>query len=167
MPNELDTIRKQAKDIEEEAAMKAVAHFINGRRWERKNLQIGLPGAVLAGVAGVTAFTTLPGWITGAVAMVAGALSAINTFLNPGDKASSHRSSNATFSAIRRKADMVKDVQAPLADPDDPKAIEALVQTLQELNAEVTKAEQSASAGVSRTSLRQAREQLALNGESK
>src|SRR5262245_36999868 len=129
----LDVISREATDIMKEAAITAQAHFLSGRRWDRAHLAIGIPSTIFAGVAGVTAFTDLPSYVTGGVSMLVAALSALSTFLGPGDRAASHRSASTTFSELRREANLLRDVDAQLVKQDDEDAAKQLAERLREL----------------------------------
>ena len=144
MKNLLDVISRETRDIEKEAAIAAQAHFVAGRRWEKTNLGLGIPSTILAGVAGVTAFTALSPYITGCVALIVAALSGLSTFLGPGDRADSHRAASARFSEIRREASLLRDVDAPLANSDDEETAQALADRLRQLITRITEADQHA-----------------------
>lgn len=131
-------------DIEKEAAISAHSHFVSGRRWEKTHLMLGIPSTILAAVAGVSAFSEQSAFITGGIAMLAAALAAVNTFLSPGDRASSHRQANVTFSQIRREASLLRDVDAQLIDDTDEEAAKELAQRLRDLTAKITETDQSA-----------------------
>ena len=156
----LGTIKKEAEEIEQESAIAAKAHFIDSRRWHKRNLYIGMPATILAAIAGVTAFGELPKEITGGVAMVVAALTAIGTFLSPADRATSHRTSSATFTEIRRNANLLKDVHAELADEGDKEGLNTLVKALEDLNSKMSQYEQGAQS-LSTTALGRARAELA------
>lgn len=140
----LEVIGRESMEIEKEAAIAAHSHFLSSRRWDNTHLSLGIPSTILAAIAGVTAFTGLPDLITGVVAMIAAALSAVNTFLSPGDRATSHRSANTTFSEIRRQASLLRDVDLQLAERGDEEAAKQLADQLRELSTKITEADQNA-----------------------
>ena len=128
----------------DEIIPEARGHFLDSRKWYKRNLYLGLPATLLAAVAGVTAFSEMHVAITGTVAMVVAALTAISTFLNPADRATSHRLANVTFSEIRRNANLLRDVDAELTDATDSDAVKALVENLKDLTAKLSQTQQSA-----------------------
>ena len=140
----LDVISRETTDIEKEAAIAAHAHFLSGRQWARVHVVLGIPSTILAASAGVSAFADQAPLLTGGIAMTVAALSALNTFLSSGDRASAHRSSNATFNNIRRKASLLRDLDAHLIKEGDEEAAKNLATHLRALVAEMTKADQRA-----------------------
>lgn len=140
----LDVLRKEAGELEEEASALSYAHRESSRRWEKRHLQLGLPSAVLAAVAGVTAFTALPDYITGGTALVVAVLATVNTFLSPGDRSSAHQAAHASFNRLRRQANMLKDVDVPFVDSADREAVLAIKTQVLELSTEIGQIEESA-----------------------
>ena len=160
MTSAIDTLRREATEIEEEAAVAASAHRIDSRRWQKRNLYIGGPATILAAVAGVTAFSDLPDAVTGGTAMVVAALTAIATFLGPADRASSHRTSSASFNDIRRRANLLRDVDAVLAEEGDKTQVQGLIDEIRALTTKLTETEQSAQT-LSNSARKQAANELA------
>ena len=158
----IETIRREATEIEQEAEFAAIAHRLNSRKWQKRNLYIGGPATLLAAVAGVTAFSDLPDAVTGGVAMVVAALTAIATFLGPADRASSHKTSSASFNDIRRRANLLRDVHATLAKDGDKEKLTELVKTIEELTSKLTETEQSAQT-LSGSSRKEARTEIELS----
>lgn len=76
--------------------------------------------------------------------MTAAAISGVNTFLSPGDRATSHRTANVTFSAIRREASLLRDVDVQLVQEGDDDEAKRLADRLRELAAKITEADQNA-----------------------
>jgi hypothetical protein len=155
----LEVISHEATDIEKEAAIAAHAHFLTGRRWDKAHLALGIPSTLFAAVAGVAAFTELPSYITGGVAMLVAALSALSTFLSPGDRAATYRSATTTFGEIRREASLLRDVDAQLVNEGDEAAAKQLADRLRELTKKITEADQKAPA-ISASAKEQAEKKL-------
>ena len=155
----LEVISREATAIEKEAAIAAYAHFLSGRRWDKTQLTLGIPSTILAAVAGVTAFTELPSYITGGVAMLVAALSGLSTFLSAGDRAAAHRSANTTFSEIRREASLLCDVDTQLVKEGDEDAAKQLADRLRELTKKIKAADQNAPA-ISASAKEQAEKKL-------
>jgi hypothetical protein len=146
MKNILQVVNREASDIEKEAAISAHVHFLSGRKWEKISLWIGIPSTILAAVAGITAFTDYPDYVTGGTAILVAALSAINTFLGPADRETSHKAAKVTFNRIRREASLLRDVDAPMVKEDDAEAADEIITRLRKLVTDITDAEQSAPA---------------------
>ncbi|MBB3189911.1 SLATT domain-containing protein [Halomonas cerina] len=144
MQHILEAVRREATDIEKEAMIAADAHFLAGWRWGKVHLMLGIPSTILAAVAGVSAFSELPAPLTAGVAMLVAALSALSTFLSPGDRAGAHRAASTTFSDIRRAASLLRDVDLPLVKEGDEAAARDLAGYLKELAQRITEAEQHA-----------------------
>lgn len=141
----IEVIKRESGELEVEAAVLAEAHRLSCRRWSRRTLKLGLPSTGLAAVAGATAFTAqVPYWMIGLIASVVAVLSAINTFLSPSDRAAAYRSASATFSELRRSANLLKDVETHLVDAQDHDAVSGLVAALKDLNHRMNEAEQAA-----------------------
>ncbi len=143
MKNSINVIYTETEEIEQEAAISSTAHFLSGRRWANVNILIGVPATLLAGATGVSAFTdSVHDYITGLIAIIVAGLTALNTFLNPGDRATSHRSANITYRKIRRDASLFKDVDLPLAKDKGEEVILELVKSLKALSSRINAADQ-------------------------
>ena len=140
----LEVINDETSDIEKEAAISAHAHFLSARHWEKMNLWFGIPSVGLAAIASVTAFTDLPSFVTGGVAITVAGLTAVNTYLNPSEKATSHGKASSAFKEIRRKASLLRDVDAQLLKDDDEETAASLADRLRELTTEITQVDQNA-----------------------
>ena len=162
MNHAIEAIKGEASEIEKEAAFWAVAHRLHGRKWEKRNLQIGLPAALLAATAGGVIFGSLPkeNIIPGSVAMAVAVLTAMTAFLSPAERSTSHRASSARFAEIRRRANLLRDLHCVLADDSDREGIDELVSTIEELTKMLSEAEQSAPP-LSETTRKRAKSELA------
>jgi hypothetical protein len=161
----IEAIRNEATEIEDEAAFAAIAHRVDSRKWQKLNLYMGGPATVLAAVAGVTAFSDLPDAVTGGTAMVVAALTATATWLGSADKASSHRTSSVSFSDIRRRANLLRDVDAVLMQSGDEAQLRALVDEVKALTAKLTETEQGADT-LSTSSREKAKKEIASSHRS-
>lgn len=140
----LEVIGRESTDIEKEAAIAAHSHFLSSRRWEKTNLALGIPSTALAGIAGLTILAEkFPPIVTGIVAILAAFLSGASTVLSPGDRATSHRTANTTFNAIRREASLLRDVDAQLVKDGDEDTAKQLADKLRELTAKITETDQN------------------------
>jgi len=141
-----EVIERETKEIEQDAAVSADAHFISERRWDKMHLAFGIPSTILSAIAGVTAFAQQPFYIVGGVAIAGAALSALSTFLSPGDRSASHRAASIMFRTIKREANILRDVDAQLMSDTDVEEGKQLAQRLRELTMKMSEAEQRAPA---------------------
>jgi hypothetical protein len=103
---------REAERIEEDCIHSAKGHYEAARTWGRWNLGLGIPAAVLGGLAGVSAFSELE-IVAGMLATVAGALTAVLTFLKPSDKASVHQSAGSRYNSVKNRARMFREIELP------------------------------------------------------
>ncbi len=101
-------IVKEAKRIEESTLFSAKGHFAAAESWSRLHLVVGVPNAVLAGVAGAIALAFASSHWThllgGLLSILAAGLAALQTFLNPNEKAAVHLNAGNNYDAINSKA---------------------------------------------------------------
>lgn len=106
-------IRNEAAEAEKECIIRSRGHFLAARRWDHVNLFLGIPATLLAGVTSLSAFTQhLSGdpKVTGVLAILVAALTALTTFLNPNEKANLHKSASSTYDELRIKLSLLKDI---------------------------------------------------------
>ena len=109
-------------------------HFEAERFWSRVHHWIGVPAALVGGVAGVSAFNqeTL---LAGSLAVVAAALAALATFLNPSARAAGHHTAGTKYLSLRNESRFLRETWPnpsdviPLCD-----TLAILVQRRNELN---------------------------------
>jgi hypothetical protein len=141
-----EVIEIESKELEKEAATSSYAHFLSGRRWEKIHLALGLPTTALAAIAGVTAFTEVWDLGAGLIAMFVAGLSALSTFLNPGDRANLHRQAYAEFNELKREISMLRDIDARLANKEDEETVRKFTEQLRNLMTRITQIEKNAPA---------------------
>ena len=113
-------IADEASRIEEDSLHSAKGHFEAARHWSRAHMWLGLPTAIIAGVAGVSALQdqTL---VAGTLAIVAAALASVSTFLNPSKRAAAHHFAGTKFNSLRNRTRAFREVElhsgAPIQDP--------------------------------------------------
>lgn len=91
-------------------------------KWDSWNFKIGIPAALLAGGAGVSALTDLSGeWRTVAAifALLGGGLAGIVTTLNPSHRAEQARSRAANLAALARQARNVAELDSRRFTPEE------------------------------------------------
>ncbi|MCZ7559313.1 MAG: SLATT domain-containing protein [Burkholderiaceae bacterium] len=93
MSDLITKLADEASRVEEDTEHSFKGHYNAAGRWGRYHLWIGLPAALLAAIAGATAFRDQPEW-AGALALVSTALTTVLTFLKPSERAEMH---NAYF----------------------------------------------------------------------
>jgi hypothetical protein len=140
-------IKNEAQEIEQECSLLCMDHYHAAGRWDRVNLWLGLPATVIAGITSVTALSDIAGAnkdvVTGVLAIIVAALSALTTFLNPSEKASSHKSASSSYEALRVKTSLLKDIDLSVdfATLDD--YTKEIVKQLKDLAAQFTALSQS------------------------
>ncbi len=113
----LDEYRKEASRIEEDSIHSAKGHYNTADRWQHVHLWIGIPNAILAAVAGVSAFegSTI---VAGSLAIVVAAVAALSTFLNPGDRSSTHRRCAGEYLSLRNNSRIFVNIRSHSNDSD-------------------------------------------------
>ena len=99
-----EQIVKEAKRIEEGTLYSAKGHFAAAETWSQLHLRIGVPTAVMAAVAGGMALSFADNvWIRvlgGVFSILAAGLVALQTFLNPNEKAAAHLNAGNNYDAL-------------------------------------------------------------------
>jgi hypothetical protein len=105
----------KARDRHDEAA----------RRCERRRVQVGIPAIALAAVAGTSVFASIGmspeawvGVVVGSIAILAAALTALQTFLDYPGRAARHHAAGAKYKAI------VWELEEALAGPALPEMVD-------------------------------------------
>lgn len=132
----LEAINSELKRIEEDSEYSSKGHYNAASRWQWANLSLGGPNAIIAAFAGVNAFQGSTIW-AGALAIIAAAIAAALTFLNPGDRASTHKCSAGEYQTLRNRSRIFRTiVLCCLTDEKEILArFEELAQRRDELNA--------------------------------
>lgn len=125
----------ESKRIEEDATYSSKGHFEDAQKWSTVHLWLGIPTAIIAGISGVFAFNeeTL---LAGALAIIAGMLASLSTFLNPSEKASTHHNAGVMFNSLRNKARIFREIDLKKDVPYDVQSerIKELASRKDELN---------------------------------
>jgi hypothetical protein len=108
----LDALKREASRIEEDALYSARGHFEAAGRWAKLHLSIGLPSAVLAALAGVSALSEFEhhDLIAAILSISVAALTAVATFLNSSARQHSHHEAGTEFAALRNQARIYREI---------------------------------------------------------
>lgn len=106
MENIKEKIIKEAKRVEEDSLYSAKGHFAVANFWTNVHFGIGVPSAILAGIAGALALSQFEHHhiIVGILAITVATLTAVTTFLNLNEKANSHQNAGNKYNSLRNKA---------------------------------------------------------------
>lgn len=116
MSDILAKLATEAHRIEEDTEHSAKGHFNAAERWGRYHLAIGLPSAVLAAIAGGTAFSDLPE-VAGSLAILSTALTTVLTFLKPSEHSENHKAVAGQYLALRNQTRLFRELD--LAETED------------------------------------------------
>ena len=136
MVNTVEAIAAEAKRIEEDALFSAKAHFENARSWTLRHFWIGIPATVLAALAAASAlgdYKLLTAWMAAAATV----LTALLTFLDPKQRATTHLNAGNSYKALNNNARIFRDVRAADLDPSEATTqLEELNEMRNKLNSE-------------------------------
>jgi hypothetical protein len=140
MENIKEKAKKEAKRVEEDSLYSAKGHFVAARSWINVHYWIGVPTALLAGVAGATALAQFENHniVAGVLSIIVAMLTSVTTFLNPNERATSHQNAGTAFNALRSDARLFYEIEADLINSE-----EALTKRLKELTDQRSKLNQS------------------------
>jgi len=110
MTNLKDKLIVEAQRIEEDAEHSAKGHFNAADRWAGYHLWIGLPSAVIAAIAGGSAFNDMP-ILAGSLAMVSTALMTTLTFLKPSEHAENHKAVAGQYLSLRNQTRLFRELE--------------------------------------------------------
>ena len=133
-----EKIKKEAKRVEEDSLYSAKGQFVAASHWTRVHLWLGIPSAVLAAVAGVSALPQFDynNIIAGVLAIIVATLTAITTFLNPNEKANSHLNAGNKYNSLGNEARIFFDIDCyqENSDAELTKQLKVLAKLRDELN---------------------------------
>lgn len=125
---------KEAQRIEEDALHSAKAQFAAASVWGNLHLWLGIPTAIAAAIAGVSALKNHP-TLAGVLAILVAALSAIATFLNPSGRANANLNAGNQYLSLRNRARVFREVELLSGDSTTCKnTFQQLVSRRDELN---------------------------------
>lgn len=119
-PSQLSAVIAEAHRIEEDATYSAKGHFEAARGWNAWHYRVGVPTALAAASAGVSAISDQPA-LAAVLAFIVAATSAISTFLKPADRAAQHLAAGNAFKALQNDVRIFREVecQNPAIDLDE------------------------------------------------
>lgn len=115
----MQNIVDEAKRIEEDATYSSKSHFEAASFWQRAHYWLGIPSALLSGIAGASALSSMNHHevIAGVLALIVAVLASLNVFLNPQQKAATHQRAGTDYAALRNNARIFHSVECP-SHPD-------------------------------------------------
>ena len=117
-----NAISDEAHRIEEDSLHSMKGHFNAGSLWGKTHVILGLPSAILAGWAGIEAFSDKPE-LTAILALLSAALTATVTFLKPQSVADNHKNSGREYNKLKNAARRFREVELLCLDDDDARKI--------------------------------------------
>ena len=110
-----DQIRIESTRIEEDCLYSGKSHFYAGQRWTSLHLWIGIPAAVLAAIAGASALSDFAyhSTVAGTLSILVAALTAVATFVNPSERAITHKNAGNKYNSLRNRARVFRSVELP------------------------------------------------------
>ncbi|CQH18194.1 MULTISPECIES: SLATT domain-containing protein [Enterobacterales] len=111
MSNELiEKIKEECLRIEEDALYSSKSHYNASSPWEKCNLFIGIPIAILSAIAGLSALKDMT-TITIVISFLLTCLTAINTALNPSKRAGHHKSAAGEYNNLKNDVRLFREIE--------------------------------------------------------
>ncbi len=102
-------LSEESLRIQEDTIYSAKSHFNAADRWSKYHMLIGMPSAVIAAIAGGSAFNEMP-LVAGSLAMISTALITVLTFLKPSERSEAHRVVGGQYLKLRNQARMFNEI---------------------------------------------------------
>lgn len=112
----INNVTAELLRIEEDCTFSAKRHFNASYRWEKYHYCVGLPSALLAGIAGISAFNDYP-ILAGVLAILSTALTSVLTFLKPSERSEHHKSIGNQYSSLRNRSRLFRELE--VAQPNE------------------------------------------------
>lgn len=106
----ITALKNEADRIQEDAETSAKGHYNASEKWRMRNLQMGIPAAILTVIVSIVSYTDFP-FIAGMLAMLSTTLIAVMTFLNSSEIAQKHKASAGYYHALRNRARIFKEIE--------------------------------------------------------
>lgn len=107
-------------------------HFIAAGHWRKVNYFLGIPAAILGVISGATILGDGSSAVAGWAALGSAVLTALNTFLNPSERAAQHQKVGTQYGTTRRLIRQLVQIDAVVGGDAGP-----LRQQLDELTSKV------------------------------
>lgn len=130
------SVAKELHRIEEDCAHSGKAQFNASDRWRMYHYWLGVPSAILSGIAGLAFLKSEP--LVGAgISIIAAILTALVTFLKPSERAAAHKQSGDQYLALRNDARVLREIKLQHVCDDQAaiNGLEELTKRRNELNA--------------------------------
>jgi hypothetical protein len=125
---------REARRLEEDVLYSEKAHFAMATVWARLHYALGVPSAILAAAAGVSALKHFPE-IAAAMAIGAAILTTLMTFLDPEKARSEHHAAGIRYSVLRGKLRRLYEID--LKTTTSPLDYRTILETLAEEKARI------------------------------
>ena len=106
----IEKIKDECSRIEEDALYSSKSHYNASSPWEKCNLFIGIPIAILSAIAGLSALKDMTN-ITIFISFVLTCLTAINTALNPSKRAGHHKSAAGEYNNLKNDVRLFREIE--------------------------------------------------------
>lgn len=122
----------ELRRIEEDVLYSSKGHFNATERWKTLNFALGVPTAVMSGLAGASALSQFDhhNVVAGVLALLVAAVTAVITFLNPSEQSVTHKGFGNRYNALKNRCRVAANVDSRQVSVDE------LRQRLDELSAE-------------------------------
>lgn len=132
-------VRTEAARLEEDSEYSSKGHYNAAAMWSRVHLWLGIPSVLFAatGAVSVAASSGLAKVVGAFASGLAGALTAVMTFLNAAERGLEHRRAGSEYHDLRARLRQLREVTATQANITDEKLGQVL-DDLQERKAKLT-----------------------------
>ncbi len=103
-------LKVESQRIEEDAEYSAKGHFNASERWSKYHLYLGVPFVVITAIASGSAFNNMP-ILAGGLALISTALTTVLTFLNPSERAETHKAVGGQHLTLRNQARIFREIE--------------------------------------------------------
>jgi hypothetical protein len=96
--------------VEEDCELSSKSHFVAASCWARIHYLIGVPSAIVAAIASISAFTDNT-TAAGILAILVAALGAVATFLNPSGKSTEHVNAANSYLTLLNRTRIFRNIE--------------------------------------------------------
>lgn len=97
-----EAIAEEARKLAVDVLYSEKGHLVAAKYWRFCNYGLGIPSAILGVIAGANILAENAGLVSALLALLASALVALNTFLNPSEHAMRHHKAGTSLARLRR-----------------------------------------------------------------